>query len=213
MTEPCPVKQLVRNIPAEWRGRFVPFSLIAAKLNLSEDAFRAALFYGEHQLGLYFIDARDSPKTKTHVASGSFIAPPRPQGVHDLGDRVAEKNLSTAAVHEPRQSRSAKKQVVQPRGAFTSPPPPSRTLEAPVSAQSSRGSDKPWKKSKGSKSAEHGAEEASMSRLKRAEEALSSLRSRGSIQESLGGNRGSIQEPRKHSGLSWRQPRKHPGLS
>jgi hypothetical protein len=89
--------QLVLDMPAEWRGRFVPFSLIAAMLNLSDDAVRAALFAVERQHGVYVVNARDSLRTNTHVASGSLKEPPRPQGVHDLGDLVAEKNWSTAA--------------------------------------------------------------------------------------------------------------------
>jgi hypothetical protein len=121
MTEPCPVMRLVLDMPAEWRGRFVPFSLIAARLSLSEEAVRDAVFARACQPGVYFVDARDSPKKrKTHVASGSFVEPPRPQGEHDLGDRVSENNLIIVDGDGTRQSRSTKRQVVAPRTAFTS---------------------------------------------------------------------------------------------
>ena len=103
---------LVLAMPVEWRGRYVSFSLIAARLDLSVGAVRAALFAKFRQSGLYFVDAKDSPKTITHVASGSLIEPPRPQGVHDLGDRVTENNLMIVAGDETRQSRSTKRQVV-----------------------------------------------------------------------------------------------------
>jgi hypothetical protein len=93
MTEPCPVWLLVLDMPAEWRGRFVPFSLIAERLSLSEVAVREALFARACPPGVYFADVRDSATTKTHVASGSWAEPPRPRGVRDLGDRVTEDNL------------------------------------------------------------------------------------------------------------------------
>ena len=154
---------LVLAMPVEWRGRYVSFSLIAARLDLSVGAVRDALFANVRQCGLYFADARDSPKTITHVASGSLVEPPRPQGVHDLGDRVTENNLMIIAGDETRQSRSSKRQVVAQGTAYTSPPPPpSRTpLTAPLSAQSSRESAKPRKTtSTGSARAEQGRDKA-----------------------------------------------------
>jgi hypothetical protein len=141
MTEPCPVMRLVLDMPAEWRGRFVPFSLIAARLSLSEEAVRDAVFARACQPGVYFADARDSPKKrKTHVASGSLIEPPRPQGVHDLGDRVTENNLMIVAGDETRQSRSTKRQVVAPRTAFTSRSAAASSLDCTWTSSSTRAS-------------------------------------------------------------------------
>ena len=75
MTEPCPVMALVLKMPVEWLGRFVPFSLIAARLSLSEEAVADALFAsrGVHDLSFYFVDARDSTTKKKNARRFGFI--------------------------------------------------------------------------------------------------------------------------------------------